>query len=109
MSQTLDEMLAAWEKSQAEPAGGALPPRFYEQRKRRTPRPRISKSSITPIGEAVLARERGLDQESADPLPVVDLPWTELNPAWVPDGEPGSYEGRREPQQPLGNDADLWD
>ena len=109
MSQTLDEMLAAWEKSQAEPASATLPARFYEQRKRRTPRQRLSTGGITPEGEALLAMKEGLDQESADPLPVVDLPWAELNPAWVPDGEPGSYEGRREPQQPLGNDADLWD
>ena len=102
MSQTLDEMLGAWEKSRAEPASAPLPPRFYETRKRRTPRARVSKSALTPMGEAVLARENGLDEEYADPLP-------ETVAAWVPDGEPGSYEGRREPQQPLGNDADLWD
>ena len=102
MSQTLDEMLAAWEKSQAEPASAALPPRFYEQRKRRTPRRRFSGSSLTPEGEAMRARDLGLDEKTADPLP-------ETVAAWVPTGEPGSYEGRREPQQPLGNDADLWD
>ena len=95
--------------SSYEPASAPLPPRFYETRKRRTPRARVSKSALTPMGEAVLARDLGLDAEKADPLPVVDLPWAELNPAWVPDGEPGSYEGRREPQQPLGNDSDLWD
>ena len=49
------------------------------------------------------ARDLGLDEKNADPLPVVDLPWAELNPAWVPNGEPGSYHGRREPQQPLGD------
>ena len=112
MSQTLDEMLGAWKKAhdkQIYEGTPELPPRFYEQRKRRTPRRTVSKSALTPMGEAVLARDLGLDAKNADPLPVVDLPWAELNPAWVPDGEPGSYEGRREPQQPLGNDADLWD
>ena len=104
MSQTLDEMLAAWKKSSRRaPASAALPPRFYEQRKRRTPRRRFSGSSLTPEGEAMRARDLGLDEKTADPLPVVDLPWAELNPAWVPDGEPGSYHGRREPQQPLGD------
>jgi len=105
MSQTLDEMLGAWEKSQAESASAALPPRFYEQRKRRTPRPRHSTGGITPEGEAVLARELGLDEKCADPPSLAHL---DIH-AWVPDGEPGSYHGRREPQQPLGNDADLWD
>ena len=47
------------------------------------------------------ARDLGLDKETADPLPVVDLPWAELNPAWVPDGEPGSYKGSREAYMPL--------
>ncbi len=106
MSQTLDEMLAAWKKSRRrEPASATLPPRFYEQRKRRTPRPRHSVGGMTPEGEALLAMKEGLDEECADPPSLAHL---DVH-AWVPDGEPGSYEGRREPQQPLGNDADLWD
>jgi len=105
MSQTLDEMLAAWEKSQAEPARATLPTRFYEQRKRRTPRPRHSVGGMTPEGEALRAAELGLDEKCADPPSLAHL---DIH-AWVPTGEPGSYEGRREPQQPLGNDADLWD
>ena len=106
MSQTLDEMLAAWKKSRRrEPASATLPPRFYEQRKRRTPRPRHSVGGMTPEGEALRAAELGLDEECADPPSLAHL---DVH-AWVPDGEPGSYEGRREPQQPLGNDEDLWD
>ena len=49
----------------------------------------------------MLAMKEGLDQQVADPLPVVDFPWAELNPAWVPDGEPGSYKGSREAYMPL--------
>ena len=108
MSQTLDEMLGAWKKAhdkQIYKGTDELPPRFYEQRKRRTPRPRHSTGGITPEGEAVLARELGLDEKCADPPSLAHL---DIH-AWVPDGEPGSYHGRREPQQPLGNDADLWD
>ena len=50
----------------------------------------------------MLAAELGLDKKCADPI-------LKKAAAWVPTGEPGSYEGRREPQQPLGNDADLWE
>ena len=68
MSQnTLAEMLEAWEdgkkKSEVE-----LPTRFYELRKRRTPIPRISSGGITPIGEAIIARDLGLDKKNADPI-----------------------------------------
>ena len=101
MSQNIDEMLAAWEASCSKPASTPLPERFFDVRKRATPRRRVSGSALTPEGEAVLARELGLDEKNADPLPVVDLPWTELNPAWVPDGEPGSYKGSREAYMPL--------
>ena len=102
MSQTLDEMLGAWEKSQAEPTSAALPPRFYEQRKRRTPRPRHSTGGLTPEGEAVLARELGLDEKCADPPSLAHL---DVH-AWVPTGEPGSYEGRRYSQPDMGEGND---
>jgi len=68
MSQSIKEMLAAWEKSRAEPASTPLPQRFYDVRKRPTGKPRKSTGGITPLGEAVLARELGLDEEVADPL-----------------------------------------
>ncbi len=102
MSQSIKEMLAAWEKSRAEPTSTPLPTRFYDVRKRATPRKIHSVGGMTPEGEALRAAELGLDKKCADPLP-------EPKAAWVPTGEPGSYEGRREPQQPLGNDADLWE
>ena len=108
MSQTLDEMLGAWKKAhdkQIYEGTPELPPRFYEQRKRRTPRPRHSVGGMTPEGEALRAAELGLDEKRADPPSLAHL---DIH-AWVPTGEPGSYEGRREPQQPLGNDSDLWD
>tara|TARA_Y100001951_G_scaffold48992_1_gene38613 strand:- start:535 stop:843 length:309 start_codon:yes stop_codon:yes gene_type:complete len=101
MSQKLDEMLAAWEASCSKPASTPLPKRFFDVRKRATPRKRVSECSLTPEGEAMRARDLGLDKETADPLPVVDFPWAELNPAWVPDGEPGSYKGSREAYMPL--------
>jgi len=68
MSQSIKEMLAAWEKSQAEPVSTPLPPRFYDVRKRPTGIPRKSTGGITPIGEAVLARDLGLDKKVADPI-----------------------------------------
>ena len=98
-------MLAAWEKSRAEPASAPLPTRFYDVRKRATPRKIHSSGGITPIGEAVLASKLGLDEKKADPPSLAHL---DLH-AWVPDGEPGSYHGSRERHQPLGNDSDLWD
>ena len=102
MSQNIEEMLAAWEKSCAEKSVVELPTRFYDVRKRATPRKIHSTGGMTPEGEALRAAELGLDKKCADPLP-------EPKAAWVPTGEPGSYEGRRESQQPLGNDADLWE
>ena len=103
MSQNIEETLAAWEKSCAEQKKSWVDKsRFYDMRKRRTPRRSPYVRTITPEGEALWAAELGLDEKCADPLP-------EPKAAWVPTGEPGSYEGRREPQQPLGNDADLWD
>ena len=111
MSQNIEEMLAAWEKSRAEQSTAdalelePLPTRFYELRKRATPRKIHSVGGMTPEGEAMLAAELGLDKKCADPPSLAHLDLF----AWVPTGEPGSYEGRREPQQPLGNDADLWE
>ena len=68
MSQSIKEMLAHWEKSQAKPASTPLPPRFYDVRKRPTGRPRKSTGGMTPEGEALRAKELGLDEEIADPL-----------------------------------------
>ena len=74
MSQNLKEMLKAWEdgkkKSEVklpEPASTPLPPRFYDVRKRRTPRPRHSTGGMTPEGEALMARDLGLDKKRAEP------------------------------------------
>ena len=104
-SNSLEDMLAAWEKARAEPASTPLPQRFYDVRKRATPRKIHSVGGMTPEGEALRAAELGLDKKCADPPSLAHLDLF----AWVPTGEPGSYEGRREPQQPLGNDADLWE
>jgi hypothetical protein len=68
MSQSIKEMLASWEKSRAEPVSTPLPRRFYDVRKRPTGIPRKSTGGITPIGEAVLARNLGLDKKNADPI-----------------------------------------
>jgi len=68
MSQNINEMLAAWEKSRAEPASTPLPPRFYDVRKRPTGIPRKSTGGITPEGEALRAKELGLDKKNADPI-----------------------------------------
>ena len=105
MSQKIEETLAAWKKSCAEKSTVELPTRFYDVRKRATPRKIHSVGGMTPEGEALRAAELGLDKKCADPPSLAHLDLF----AWVPDGEPGSYEGRREPQQPLGNDADLWE
>ena len=68
MSQnTLKAMLKAWEKGKKE-STVKLPSRFYELRKRRTPRPKHHIGGITPEGEAILARDWGLDKERAKPL-----------------------------------------
>jgi len=68
MSQSIKEMLSAWEKSRAKPSSTPLPERFYDVRKQRTRRPRKSKGGITPEGEAILARDLGLDMRSAKPI-----------------------------------------
>jgi len=68
MSQSLKEMLRAWEQSQAKPSSTPLPERFYDVRKRPTGRPRKSKGGITPEGEAMMARDLGLDMRSAKPI-----------------------------------------
>jgi hypothetical protein len=91
MSQTMDEMLAAWEISRSKPREADMPQRFFEVRKRPSPRPRHSIGGITPMGEAIMARDLGLDEKSADPPSLAHLDLF----AWVPTGEPGSYEGRR--------------
>ena len=68
MSQnTLAEMLEAWEDGKKE-SEVKLPTRFYELRKRRTPKPRHSIGGTTPEGEALLAAELGLDKKNADPM-----------------------------------------
>jgi len=95
-------MLAAWEESRAEPASTPLPQRFYDVRKRPTGKPRISTGGITPEGEAMLARDLGLDEKRADPPSLAHL---DLH-AWVPTGEPGSYEGRRYSQPDMGEGND---
>ena len=66
MSQNLKEMLKAWEDGKKK-SEVKLPRRFYELRKRRTPRRRHSIGGITPIGEAILARDLGLDKKRAEP------------------------------------------
>ena len=68
MSQnTLAKMLEAWEDGKKK-SEVKLPTRFYELRKRRTPIPRISSGGITPEGEAMMARDLGLDKKKADPM-----------------------------------------
>ena len=68
MSQnTLAEMLEAWEDGK-EKSEVKLPTRFYELRKRRTPKPRHSIGGMTPEGEAMMARDLGLDEERATPM-----------------------------------------
>ena len=68
MSQSIDEMLASWEKSRDKPASTPLPRRFYDVRKRTTGRPRIKGHGLTPIGEALRCKELGLDKKIAKPL-----------------------------------------
>ena len=67
MSQSIDEMLASWEKSRDEPTSTPLPQRFYDVRSRPTGKPRIKGHGLTPIGEALRCRELGLDEKVADP------------------------------------------
>ena len=68
MSQNIEEMLAAWEKSCAEKSVVELPRQFYDVRKRATPRKIHSTGGMTPEGEALRAAELGLDQKNADPM-----------------------------------------
>jgi hypothetical protein len=67
MSQNLKKMLKAWEYGKKK-SEVKLPTRFYEVRKRRTPRPRHSTGGMTPEGEALMAQDLGLDKKSADPI-----------------------------------------
>ena len=67
MSQNLKEMLKAWEDGKKK-SEVKLPTRFYELRKRRTPIPRHSIGGMTPEGEALMARDLGLDKKIADPI-----------------------------------------
>ena len=66
MSQSIKEMLAHWEESKRKPASTPLPPRFYEVRKRPTGIPRKSTGGMTPEGEALRAKELGLDKKIAE-------------------------------------------
>ena len=68
MSQNIEEMLAAWRKSRAEQSVVELPMRFYDVRKRATPKKIHSVGGMTPEGEALRAAELGLDQKNADPM-----------------------------------------
>ena len=67
MSQTIEEMLSAWKLSCEKPASTPLPKRFYDVRKRATGRKIYSEGGITPEGEALMARDLGLDKKNADP------------------------------------------
>ena len=99
----MEEMLRAWEASCSKPASTPLPQRFYDVRKRATPRRRVRKSALTPMGEAVMARDLGLDKKNADPI----IKMVEVGQmSWVPTGEPGSYEGRRYSQPDMGEGND---
>ena len=103
MGQNINEMLAAWEASCSKPANTPLPQRFFDVRKRATPRKRFSASKLTPEGEAMRARDLGLDKENADPI----IKMVEIGQmSWVPTGEPGSYEGRRYSQPDMGEGND---
>jgi hypothetical protein len=74
MSQnSLKKMLAAWEKARAEPVSTPLPKRFYDERKRPTGRKRHSTGGITPEGEALMARDLGLDVKNAKPMEKIKL------------------------------------
>jgi hypothetical protein len=65
MSETLKEMLRAWEQSRKNPSNTPLPERFYDVRKRPTGKPKMKGHSFTPIGEALRCRELGLDKKIA--------------------------------------------
>ena len=68
MSQSITEMLASWEKSREKPASTPLPPRFYDERKRPTGKPRITGHGMTPQGEALYCENMGLGNEIAKPM-----------------------------------------
>ena len=69
MSQNMSEMLKAWKKScKKEDTGWSDKSRFYDMRKRPTGRPRDTRRTITPEGEALWAAELGLDKENAEPM-----------------------------------------
>jgi len=74
MSQkSLKEALNAWEQSCEKPASTPLPQRFYDVRKRPTGIPRKSTGGITPEGEAMMARDLGLDKRNAKPMEKIKL------------------------------------
>ena len=65
----MSEMLKAWKKScEKEGSGWTDKSRFYDMRKRPTGRPRDTRRTITPEGEALWAAELGLDKENAEPM-----------------------------------------
>ena len=68
MSETLKEMLRAWEQSRKNPSSTPLPERFYDVRKRPTGKPRMRGHGLTPMGEALRCRELGLDKKIAKPM-----------------------------------------
>ena len=69
MSQNMSEMMKAWKKScEKEDAGWTDKSRFYDLRKRPTGRRIHSEGGMTPEGEALRAKELGLDEEIADPM-----------------------------------------
>ena len=68
MSQSIKEMLRAWEQSRKNPSSTPLPERFYDVRKRPTGKPRMRGHGLTPMGEALRCRELGLDKKIAKPM-----------------------------------------
>ena len=65
----MSEMMKAWKKScEKEDAGWTDKSRFYDLRKRPTGRRIHSEGGMTPEGEALRAKELGLDEEIADPM-----------------------------------------
>ena len=65
----MSEMMKAWKKScEKEDAGWTDKSRFYDLRKRPTGRRIYSEGGMTPEGEALRAKELGLDEEIADPM-----------------------------------------
>ncbi len=65
----MSEMLKAWKKScEKEDTGWTDKSRFYDMRKRPTGRARVSGHGLTPEGEALRAKELGLDEKIAEPM-----------------------------------------